>query len=94
MRRPGGWRDEQGAGRPVRTEIIGGIYGNDPFSRASFGKIDLAELRMSVIATEKRSMQHSRQVHVIHELRAAGEQPRVFVPPDRLTNQPTHVETA
>ena len=35
--------------------------------------------RVRVIAAHERHMQHPRQLHIVHEPRAAGQQPRVLV---------------
>jgi hypothetical protein len=39
-----------------------------------------------MIASEKRRVQYPRQMHVVHELRAARQQPRVFIPADGPTD--------
>ena len=41
---------------------------------------------MRVLAAQKRHVQHPLQLHVVHEQRAAGQQPRIFVAEDPLTD--------
>ena len=50
--------------------------------------IDAREARLGVWASQHRRVQHLRQVNVIDEARAPGEQPFVLAPLDRLPDQP------
>ena len=50
--------------------------------------IDAREPRLGVRTAQHGSVQHLRQVNVVDEARAPGEQPCVLAPLDRLADKP------
>ena len=79
-------RDEQRPGLPVRAEVIGRIDRDHAVPLPRLREVDPVEPGVCVIAAQKRRVEHPRQMHVVHELRAAGEEPGVFVARNRLTD--------
>jgi hypothetical protein len=44
-----------------------------------------------VLAAQEGGVEHPREMHVVDELRAAGEEALIFVSADRLTDEALHV---
>ena len=64
----------------VVAEIVGGVDGDARPGRSRAAETSTLVMRaVRVVAAHERHVQHARQLHIVHEERAAGEQPRVLV---------------
>jgi hypothetical protein len=79
-------RHEERPGLPVVAQISGGVNGHDPGFPTGCGDIDPSEAAVRVIASHEAHVQHSRQLDIIDEKRPAGQQPRIFVSDNPLTD--------
>ena len=77
-------RHQQRARDGIVAQVVDGVDRDDARALARFGGVDAFQPRVRVVAAQERHVQHPRQLHIVHEQGAAGEQPRVFVPEDAL----------
>ena len=76
-------RDQQRTGRPVITEILGGIDRDDAGARPRRGNIDRSNARVRDVAAQEGCVQHSGKFDVVDEQRLTGQQPGVLVAGNR-----------
>ena len=74
-----GWYQER-PWPPEVSEIFGGIDRVDACARASRRRVDAFQPAMRVVTPDERHVQHPGQLDIVHEKRAARQQPRVFIP--------------
>ena len=72
--------DEQRAGLPVIAEVVGRVHRDDARAPPCRGDVDAAQSCVGVLAPQERHVQHAIELHVVHEERAAREEPRVLRP--------------
>ena len=77
-------RYRQRAGAQQRPEIVGGIHRDHAGPRQRSRGIDRQDARMRIGATQQSRVQHTGQLHIVYEQRAAGQEALVFVAGDRL----------
>ena len=66
----------------VIAEIAGGVNGHHAGALPRRSHVDAVQRAVRDVAAHEGHVQHSRQLHVVDEHRATGEEPRVFVAPD------------
>ncbi len=79
------WRNQQRAMLPERAQVLRGVHGDDAGSPARLRNVDPPDTRVRQRAAHERDVQHARQLHVVDEQRVAGEQPRILVASDGLS---------
>ena len=79
---------EERHGRVGGAQLLVGDDRVDAGERERRAGIDVREARLGVRAAQHGGVQHLRQVNVVDEARAPGEQPFVLAPLDRLADQP------
>ncbi len=72
---------------PVLAKIVRGVHRHDARPGARRGDVDALEMPVRDDAPHERDVQHPRQLHVVDEQRAAGEQPGVFVAANAATDR-------
>ena len=80
--RDGRWGNEHRSWFEVIAEILRGEHGAHTRPGGRRGGIDSHDAAVRVFAAHERDVQHPGKLDVVHEQRAAGQEPRVFVPRD------------
>ncbi len=75
-------RDEERRRLRVLAEVVRRVDREHAGAAARRRRVDRSDARVRVVAAHEGDVRHARQVHVVHEARAAGEQPLVFVADD------------